>query len=269
MKGKILAYLSSADRVPLKEGGTHATGVFLGELTEPLKLFLYDYEIDFVTPNGGKTVIDKNSYKLMYWGFSKKKLEEGESVLAKMKKAGMENPKSLKVLLEEPGGLDEYDMLFIPGGHSPMTDILYEDWLKSEALNKNTGRLLGHFHERNKPTALICHAPSVLAAAGDIDGVWVYTGYRMTCITRVNEWLTEDAPFFKVIDGHLKNYPEKILRDKGAMLQQKNIPMLSNVIEDRELITGQDPYSAKLLGERMKLKLDGYLSKKVKGKVQG
>ena len=37
MKANILVYVSSAKTVPYKEGGSHAVGVFLGELTEPLE----------------------------------------------------------------------------------------------------------------------------------------------------------------------------------------------------------------------------------------
>ena len=33
----ILVYVSSARAVPFREGGSHAVGVFLGELTEPLE----------------------------------------------------------------------------------------------------------------------------------------------------------------------------------------------------------------------------------------
>ena len=45
-------------------------------------------------------------------------------------------------------------------------------------------------------------------------------------------------------------------------MKQLNIPILSNVVEDRELITGQDPYAAVELGEKWKKKLDRYLGGK-------
>ena len=78
----------------------------------------------------------------------------------------------------------------------------------------------------------------------------------------VSEWFTEDAPGFKVMDGHLPDYPQKILKRKGANLQLVNIPMLSKVVEDRELITGQDPYSAAELGRKLLIKIEKYLETK-------
>lgn len=140
-----------------------------------------------------------------------------------------------------------------------MTDILHRNWLKSAKINTSTGELLKHFHEKQKPTALICHAPAALAAAPEIDGQWLYHGYRMTCITMFSEYLVEEMPGFKVIPGHMPDYPEKILRRKGAVLKQQSIPMLPHVIEDRELLTGQDPYAANLLGERFSEKVNRHL----------
>jgi hypothetical protein len=46
----------------------------------------------------------------------------------------------------------------------------------------------------------------------------------------------------------------------GARLRQVQIPMIPVIIGDRELLTGQDPYSAKKLWARFKAKLEKYLS---------
>jgi len=260
-KGNILVCVSSADKVPLREGGFHATGVFLGELTEPLSPLLQSgYTIDFVSPDGRPPTIDPNSHNLLYWGFKRSRLEEAKEVKKVLSKKGMKEPRVLSELLDVDGGLRHYDLLFVPGGHAPMTDLLYEDWTKGEALNEQTAHLLEHFHQKGKPTVLICHAPSILAAAGSKDGRWLYDGYAMTCVTMMGEWLIEDAPGFRVIHGHLPDYPEHILRRKGAKLKQMPIPMISNIVDDRELLTGQDPYSARKLGIVMKSKLNAYLT---------
>lgn len=263
MKANILVYVSSAKAVPYREGGTHAVGVFLGELTEPLEpMIAAGYHLTFVSPDGNPPHIDKNSFRLMYWGFSRKKVNHAKKVYEKLKTLGIEKPMKLTDLLNDKEKLNSFDSLFVPGGHAPMTDILYKNWLKGEELNEETGKILAYFHERQRPTALICHAPSVLATASESNGNWLYKGYQMTCVTMVSEFLIEEVPPFKVMEGHIPDYPEKILARKGAVMKQLNIPMLSNVVEDRELITGQDPYAAVELGEKWKKKLDRYLEGK-------
>jgi putative intracellular protease/amidase len=259
MKAHILVYVSSARAVPFREGGSHAVGVFLGELTEPLEPLLEaGHQLTFVSPDGKPPYIDKNSSRLMYWGFNPMALKKAEKSFQKLLSLGLSNPKPLGEVLKE--GLNGCDALFIPGGHAPMTDILYKNWLASEELNAETAALLSHFHRFQKTTALICHAPSVLAAAGSENGKWLYEGYKMTCVTMVSERLIEDIPPFKVMNGHIPKYPQRILEEKGAVMKQVPIPMIPNVIEDRELITGQDPYSGKRLGKRLLAKIENQIS---------
>lgn len=263
MKARILVYVSSARAVPLREGSNHATGVFLGELTEPLEPMLAaGHHIEFVSPDGRGPHIDQNSFRLMYWRFNGKALRHARKVYERLQAIGIEKPQKLSDLLENPATLAGYDSLFIPGGHAPMTDVLYQNWLEGEQLNAATGRLLQHFHEQQKPTVLICHAPAALAAAPDVAGKWLYEGYRMTCVNMLSERLIEDIPPFKVMHGHLSDYPERILRRKGANMQQLPVPMWSHVVEDRELLTGQDPYAAVALGKRWAAKLNAYLHAK-------
>lgn len=263
MKAKVLVYVSSAQAVPLREGGTQQVGVFLGELTETLEPLLQaGHSISFVSPDGKGPHIDENSHSLRYWGFSRKKLKKALDLHEKLKDLGIEQPTKLRDVLANKDKLDQYDVLFIPGGHAPMTDILFKNWLEGEQLNEETGKLLLHFHKHKKPTALICHAPSALAAAPEINGQWIYKGYAMTCITMMSEFLVENVPGFKTMEGHMRDYPEQILKRKGAKLKQMYIPMISNVVEDRELIIGQDPYAARELGRKLKMKIDTYLQNK-------
>jgi putative intracellular protease/amidase len=251
-------YVSSARAVPYREGGSHAVGVFLGELTEPLEPMVEaGYRLTFVSPDGEGPHLDHNSFRLLYWRFSKKKLARAQQFYREqLQPRGIDKPLKLSDLLADPAGLEPFDSLFVPGGHAPMTDILYRNWLTGNTLNADTGRLLQHFHDRNKVTALICHAPAVLASAPEVDGRWLYEGYAMTCVSMLSEFLIEEVPPFKVMQGHLPDYPERLLRRRGARLRQQLVPMLSHVVEDRELITGQDPYAAVELGRRWKIRLD-------------
>lgn len=259
---KILVYVSSATNVPIKEGGTSEAGIFLGELTEPLMpIHEAGHEFIFITPDGQTPTIDKNSYNIMNWNFSKKRLTKAINFLETLKGLGLNAPLKANSVIDDEESLNSFDGIFIPGGHAPMTDIVFSNWLKSNELNQETGKLLHHFHEKNKPTVAICHGVAALAAAPEMDGKWPYDGYSMTCVTMIVEWLSEDMPFLKTMKGHMPDYPTPMLERKGAMLKQQKIPLLSRVVEDRELLTGQDPFSAQELGQRFKNKIENYIRK--------
>ncbi|MCS4224607.1 type 1 glutamine amidotransferase domain-containing protein [Sphingobacterium sp. BIGb0165] len=257
-KNKILVYTSSATQIPLKEGGTHNVGIFLGELVDPIEpLIEAGYEIEFVSPDGKGCVIDEKSYNLSNWGLSKKKMEHAKHYFeTKLQDLGIGVPQKLSDLLEDKEKLNSYDVLFIPGGHAPMTDVLHRNWLVNNDYNKETGELLFHFHTANKITAAICHGSAALGSAPIINGKWIYEGYSMTCVSMAAEFVTEDIPCFG-IGGHMPDYPVKILGRLGGKVHTKMLS-LSNVINDRELITGQDPYSAKELGKKLLAKIENW-----------
>jgi hypothetical protein len=74
-KAMVMVLVSAATKIPLREGGTNPTGIFLGELTDPLDALLSaGYILQFASPGGRQSTIDGNPYKSMYWVFSKKKL---------------------------------------------------------------------------------------------------------------------------------------------------------------------------------------------------
>ncbi len=257
---KVLVYLSSANKLPLKEGGTSDVGVFLGELTQPLiPLHEEGYHFTLISPDGNPPTIDKHSYHLLYWKFSKKKLNQSIAFYKTLLNGGMESPEKASDIINDKARLETFDCLFIPGGHAPMTDIVFNNWLKSNELNQDTAKLVSHFHQQQKPTAAICHGVAALATAPEHEGKWIYDGYTMTCVTLFEDWMAENMPFFKTLDGHMADYPTKMLQRRGAVIQQKFLPMLSQVVEDRELITAQDPYAAEELGKRLRERLALYI----------
>ncbi|QDP72426.1 type 1 glutamine amidotransferase domain-containing protein [Legionella israelensis] len=259
----ILIYVSSANKIPLREGTNGDTGIFLGELTLPLMpLYEAGHVFTFITPDGKAPTIDQNSYHLLYWKFSKKKRNKAIHFLKTLESSGLNAPLKATEIAGNESQLESYSGLFIPGGHAPMTDIVFENWFDSNEFNRSTGEILSHFHMHRKPTAAICHGVAALAAAPEHGGKWLYNGYQMTCITMMAEWLAEDMPFFKTLKGHMRDYPTHMLQRKGAIIQQKNIPFLSQVVEDQELITAQDPFAAKELGKQLKIKIDNYLHEK-------
>lgn len=227
--GKVLVVLSGVDYVSLKEGGRHPTGFFLSELAVPLTaLIKAGHSIEFATPGGRTPVMDRVSDDVR-WFADRSQWEGARKLVGSL--FARRNFKDLGALTERE--LAGYRGLFLPGGHAPMEDLFRDASL---------GRVLRHFHQYRKPTALICHAPVALLSARTRQG-WIYAGYKMTAFSTNEEKQEEDAGH---LDGHLKYYIEAALKAAGGLVSVAK-PWTSNVVVDRELITGQNPMSDKAL----------------------
>jgi putative intracellular protease/amidase len=114
-----------------------------------------------------------------------------------------------------------------------------------------------HFHETSKPTAVLCHGPiSLLSAlpnstevvaalsAGDAAGArakaqgWIYSGYKLTIFSTAEEQQREPLE----IGGKVLFYPDFALSMAGADVSVL-APWTSYVVQDREVISGQNPFS--------------------------
>src|SRR4029078_2207081 len=67
---------------------------------------------------------------------------------------GLKNPARISDVIAS--GLDQYDAVFVPGGHGPMIDLLDDP---------DAGTVLRHFHKTSKPTAVLFHGPISLLSA--------------------------------------------------------------------------------------------------------
>lgn len=247
---RVLVVVSAADRMPLREGGEEPTGTYLGELTEPTDAMLdAGFELRFATPGGRAPTIDRTSYSLMYWNLSRAKLNAAKRSYQCLLELGLAKPVPLEEIARDHVRLADFDAVFVPGGHAPMVDLLHRDPFVDDSLNDDFGALLRFFHEAGRTTGLICHAPAALAAAPRIEGRWIYDGYRMTCVKTAADRMLEDMPLFRRFQGHVKEYATELLAAAGAKIEQTKLPIGNKVVEDRELITGQDPYSAKAMGK--------------------
>src|SRR6201998_2367957 len=125
----------------------------------------------------------------------------------------------------------------------------------------NAGIVMRHFHETSKPTAVLCHGPiSLLSAlpnswevvaalsAGDAAGAhakaqgWIYAGYKMTIFSTAEEQQREPLE----IGGKGLSYPYFALSTAGGDVSVL-APWTSYVLQDRELISGQNPFSDQAL----------------------
>lgn len=246
---KVLVVVSAADELTLRNGRRETTGVYLSELTDPAgEMLKAGFELTFATPGGRVPTIDGASVSLMYFAGSRGKRNEAFRVFTRLLEMGLGSPVALEEIARDRDRLAEFQGLFIPGGHAPVTDLLYRDALTGDAPNEDLGELLSFFHETSRPTGLICHAPLALGAAPKDGDRWIYEGYRMTTFRTLVDRLLEAIPFGRRFRGRLPHYPAELLTEKGARVEHTVLPMGRKVVEDRELITGQDPFSGPALG---------------------
>jgi len=245
-KGKVLVLVSSGHGLPLQDGKVYSgAGYYLNELTVPVRaLMKNDYDITFANPKGNTPQLDVNSATAMFFGGDEAKLQDYLSFRDTL--TGLKNPARISDVIAS--GLDQYDAVFVPGGHGPMIDLLDDP---------DAGTVLRHFHKTSKPTAVLCHGPiSLLAAlpnasevvgalkAGDAAGArakaqaWIYSGYKMTIFSTAEEQQREPIE----IGGKVLFYPDFALRAAGGDVSVV-APWKSYVLQDRELISGQNPFS--------------------------
>ena len=260
-KGKVLIVCSNSDTLELKNGGKEPTGFYLNELAVPAQALVdAGYEIVLATPKGMAPVVDRFSIAANYFGGSDAALQNALQFVAT--NPGIQNPRSIRSVIDE--GLDNYVGVFLPGDHPPMIDLMQDSDL---------GEVLRYFNAKGKPTAFLCHGPIAMTAAmpkakefrqamvqGDIEAAkaaaagWQYEGYRITAFTNDEEkWAEQNI----LKGGEVLFYPSDALRAAGGRVQAKGL-FEPNVMQDRELITGQNPFSDHLFADLLVSALDRF-----------
>lgn len=245
-KGKVLIVGSNATRIEIQGGRFAATGQYLNETVAPaLAVIAAGYEVVLATPDGGKPTIDPASDSAEHFGGDAAAYERAKAFWSE--DPAMNDARTLRAVIEE--GLDDYAGLFVPGGQAPVVDLMQDPDL---------GEILRHFHERAKPTALLCHGPMAVVSAmprarefraaliaGAPDKArewakgWQYAGYRMTVFSNSEEKVVEDH----ILGARLHFNMVDALEAAGGEVVAGTVDFEPNVVEDRELITGQNPRS--------------------------
>ncbi len=262
-KGKVLIVGSNATRIEIQGGGTGPTGQYLNETVVPaMALVGAGYEIVLATPNGTKPFIDPVSDVAQHFDGDEAAYRRGRAFFDN--DLAMVNVRTIRSVLDD--GLDNYAGVFAPGGQGPVVDLMQD---------ADLGVVLRHFHERGKPTALLCHGPIVsvaalprakeyraaliagdLSKASDLAKGWQYTGYKMTVYSASEEKPIEE----NVLHGKLYFNMPDALRRLGADVTTTPIDFSPHVVEDRELITGQNPRSDHPIAAKLVTALDRYLN---------
>jgi len=240
---KILFVMSAAKELPLNRGKSYPeTGVFLSEFYLAYKDIIdMGYEVDFATPNGIPSSIDKESYEKKYWKKRDTLIREATEFVKLDKK--FNHPLQLSAVI---ANLDQYTGMVVPGGQGLMVDLINDPAIPI---------ILRRFSEKGKPIGLICHAPALLLTLPKQENP--FAGYKVNSVTGIEELFIENF----VMKGRPKNRKiAKQLKRRGLKFK-KGKPAGNFAIRDRELITSQNPFSNEAFGREFTQALKEFESK--------
>lgn len=217
-KKKILFVVTSHDQL----GNTgKTTGYYLSEVSHPWKVITEaGYEIDFMSPKGGKAPYDEG-------GFDMDDPVSKEFWDNKKYRTKIEN--TLKPSEITP---EDYSAIYYAGGHGTMWD--FPD-------NEEIASIAAKIYKNKGCVAAVCHGPAALLNIKLSNGKHLISGKKINSFTNAEE---EAIKLQDVVPFAL----ETALIDKGAIFEKSDL-WQEHIVVDSRLITGQNPASAKGVGE--------------------
>lgn len=196
------------------------TGWYLPEAAHPYYILSPHFRIDFAAPHGPNPPVDPASVKMFK---EDQKFLEDTTVVSKLQHA-----KRLAEINQA-----EYDAIFYVGGHGPVLDL---------AVDRSNMALASAFFQAGKATAAVCHGPAALIGAVDASQTSLFSGRHATAFSNEEEELADkvnDVPF--LIEDKIKAL--------GGIYEKAEGPWGVKVVVSDNLITGQNPASARGVGE--------------------
>lgn len=217
MNTKVLIIISNANSI----GPNHRrTGTFLSEVAHPYAEFeKAGYQIDFASLTGESPFLDALN------------LADDPDNLKFLTGKGWEEMHKAKKLSNVD--ISSYDAVFVPGGLAPMVDMPEADELK---------KIIAEFYESDRTVGAVCHGPVSLLNVKLSNGSYLVNGKNITSFTTEEEdhYARQDVPFDL----------QTALTEQGAIFHDAE-PWSANSIADGNLVTGQNPASAKGVGEKI------------------
>lgn len=134
----------------------------------------------------------------------------------------------------------DYAAIFYPGGYGLLFDLV-ED--------ATSQRLAAAIYESGGVVAAVCHGPAALRRVTLRDGARLLDGRQVTGFTREEEVAMSTLDLIPFL-------LEEALTDAGATYQKRRA-WQTLVVQDGRLITGQNPGSARGVGEALAAQLRG------------
>lgn len=215
---KLLFVVTSHD----KKGDTgKPTGFYMSEVTHPWDVLTQaGYDIDFVSPKGGKAPIDD--------------FDLCDRINRKFWRDFVYRSKIEETLHPSQVNPDKYDGMFYAGGHGAMWD--FPD-------NEPLAEIARYIYEKGGIIGAVCHGPAGLINIQLSDGSWLVDGKRISGFTNEEEeavGLEHVVPFLL----------EDKLKERGALFE-KTSKFEPFVVVHHRIVTGQNPQSATKVGEAL------------------
>ncbi|RDY61537.1 type 1 glutamine amidotransferase domain-containing protein [Flagellimonas nanhaiensis] len=230
VRGKILAVVTSAGTMG-NSGKT--TGYELTELARAYYIFKANgFEVDIASPEGGEppVVIDDEDMGAFDYAFLNDSIAQY---------------KTRHTIKMEDVVPEDYQAVFFAGGKGAMFD--FPD-------NKSIQSLLKNYYQSNKVIGAVCHGPSALVNVTLDNGRPLLENKNVSGFTNKEELLLisdAESIFPFLLQDKLTERGANF--DEGAMYLEK-------ISHDKNLITGQNPWSTWSLAESM-IKQMGYTPK--------
>ncbi len=224
MKKKILFVVTSHDKL----GNTgKPTGYFLSEVSHPWKVLTdAGYEIDFVSPLGGKAPVDGldlgDPVNKLFW----------ENAAYQNKMNNTLSPSEVKT--------DDYAAIYYAGGHGTMWD--FPD-------NTELAEIARKIYEAGGIVSAVCHGPSAFVNIKLSDGKYLVDGKK------INSFTNEEERSIK-LDTVVPFLLESKLIEHGAIFEKSGLWQV-HVTVDQRVVTGQNPQSAEGVGKAVVRELGG------------
>ncbi|WP_278266224.1 type 1 glutamine amidotransferase domain-containing protein [Nocardia sp. AG03] len=205
---------------------SHPTGLWLSELTHAWHVFEQNgFEQTLVSPAGGAVPLEPRALKFPNYD--------------KTAKAWRADPARM-ALLENTASPDEidsadYDAIYFTGGHAVMYDFPDSAGLQ---------RITREIYERGDIVSSVCHGYCGLLNTTLSDGTHLVTGRKLTGFAWQEEVLAR-------VDKLVPYNAEEEMKQRGALYEKGKLPFLSYAVVDGNLVTGQNPGSAKETAQKV------------------
>jgi putative intracellular protease/amidase len=242
---KILTLMTAESKLRLLDGRDHASGFWAEEFVVPYERFVAEgYDVDVATIGGVPPTVDPTSLNATIMSYTRPQgsPDRDEENSRHYRQVISSLPQLKKPLAVEQLSRDDvagYAGVYVSGGHGAIGDLG-----KSDAVRTVVQWTL----DLGTPLAVVCHGQCALLALRDSESAWPLAGYRMTAFSHGEELVTDMA-------GQLPFVLQVELERLGARYEKADVIWDSHVVEDRGLITGQNPYSSSALATRFVEKL--------------
>lgn len=223
MTKNVLHVVTNVDRYA---GFDIPTGLWLSELTHAFDIFeAQGYTQRIVSPKGGVVPLEPRALK---W-----------PLLDASAKAWLADDAKMAMLGDtaRPDDIDssEFDAIYFTGGHAVMWDFPNDAGLQ---------HITREIFERGGIVSSVCHGYCGLLNTTLSDGNLLVTGRKVTGFS----WREE------ILAGVANKMPynaEAEMKQRGAHYEKAMLPFVPNVVVDGNLVTGQNPQSAKATAKQV------------------